>query len=291
MRPGETYDDWFRRVSPGAARTLDSQNKIMDTPPVNRPSAAGRSGLAIKEVPVTPAMIKATRKASNTYKAKEAVGKVGAVGEALIPYASNIVNAFRKAPRATYAGDVSSIAGRRFTMDAARSGMREAFRTKTGAADRMLDENTAAAVKGSSYAGYLQGIGRVGEAEMNQNYQSDMDVNQTNSRISMFNKQSQQQNLDDNANRRMINQSNQSANLANAADKFITAKNYKTDAQNQLDAVRMYNLNDIAGVKARLATLAQKEGIGTEEDWGVLKGKKKYGGPISRRGMRSRISG
>lgn len=190
----------------------------------------------------------------------------------IIPYASNIINAFRKPPRGTFAGNVSYMAAPKTRMDAARADILSGLRAQTASANRSLDENTAAAVNAANYGQFLQQAGRIGEAEANTDTQRIMGAGEANSRIEMYNKQAQQNFYDENANRLIAQQNAQSANLANAADKYVTQQSQEADRQSNLEAVRMYNANDITGVKARLAQYMQKYGIGSPEDIAAISG-------------------
>lgn len=265
---GESYDDWFRRNQPGAYSAMLAGDKLNNVAPTLPFSAAGRRPGITPTAQDTKAQLRAARIRSARYKlaegANQAVQTAATVGNAILPYASNIVNAFRRAPREAQPTLVPSVSGRRMVLDSARAGARDMYRNATATASRNLDENTAAAVSGATNAQYLQATGRIGETEANMNADISNRILGQNTQIGMFNSQQQGQWNAGDVDRRSADQTQQSQNISNAVDKAILMKNNEQDRLAVLDAIKIYNLNDVTGVKARLAEAAV--GAGLPED-------------------------
>jgi hypothetical protein len=154
------------------------------------------------------------------------------------PYVSNIVNSFRRAPRPAYPTMNSSPALSKINMDDARNQVgREISSSNTGA-DRNLDSNTAASVKLFNSGRKLNALSGINEYEKNinsniANQQSQMDWQTqmgNNAKIDNYNNEITSSNI--------ANQNNQSANLANAADKFVAIGNEKQKADVERDKTR-----------------------------------------------------
>lgn len=146
----------------------------------------------------------------------------------VIPYMSNIANSFRRAPLPSAPGMINPVYANRVNYDNQRA---EADRMVRGAnigADRNLDENTASAVKASNLASGIRTKNAISENESNMNAQIGTQTNQLNASIDMQNTAMGNQWKRDLVEANVANQREQSANLANAADKYIGQQQFKS---------------------------------------------------------------
>lgn len=149
----------------------------------------------------------------------------------VVPYLSNVANSFRNTPLPDAPGTINPVQARQVNYGAQRA---EADRQVVGAnknASATLDENTAAAVQGSNLAGGIRAKNSVNEAEANTNAQLGQQANGQNAQIDAQNVQLQNQWKNNLVEGQMAGQMNQSANLSNAADKFIGQTNENNKAK------------------------------------------------------------
>lgn len=183
-------------------------------------------------------------------------GLAGKYGK-LLPMANNIVNLFRKPPAAPQPNLNPQVTLQRVNMDNDRFQTEQGIRGSNAAADKGLDENTAAAVK-SYNVGQRQGqLSTINQSERNQNIDISNKENLTNANIVAGNNSKLDQYGRDKVERQnaWLNQS--SANLANMSDKYIGMQNEqsKQDIENRrlgqedrrLDIMKtMYDTNGVA---------------------------------------------
>ena len=158
-------------------------------------------------------------------------------GSNIIPYISNIANSLKKVPLPDAPGLINPIGRRQVNYDAQRV---EADRQMQGAnvsADKNLDENTAAAFKGSTLASNIRGKNAISEAESNTNAQLGMQTDQINASIEGQNTSMMNQWKNNLVEARVAGQREQSANLSNAADKYVAQQN--VNSQRDLDIKRL----------------------------------------------------
>ena len=153
--------------------------------------------------------------------------------EKMAPYASNIINSFRRPPTVKYPHLDDELSAKHVNMDNDRAMVERGIRGSNTAADNNLSENTAAAVKMSNMASRFTQLSAVNSTERNMNTSIDSDMQKTNAQIRAGNNMK----LDgyDNANveRGIAIQNNASANVANASDKYIGIQNEQ--ARNDLE--------------------------------------------------------
>lgn len=148
----------------------------------------------------------------------------------IVPYISNIANSFRRAPRPAAPGQINPIATRKVNFDNQRA---ETDRTIIGAnanVDRNLDENTAQAFKAANRVQGMRAKNAIAESETNTNAQMGAQTDQTNAAIQGQNIAMTNQWRNNITEAQVADQNNQSANLANAADKYIMQENNRTAA-------------------------------------------------------------
>lgn len=154
----------------------------------------------------------------------------------IVPYISNIANSFRRAPLPNAPGIVNPVYARRVNYDNQRA---EADRMTRGTnlnLDRTLDENTAAAAKATNLASNIRAKNSISEAESNTNAQLQTEADRVNAGIEGQNVGMNNQWKRDLVEAQVANQREQSANLANAADKYIGQQDNK--ARMNLDMLK-----------------------------------------------------
>jgi len=176
---------------------------------------------------------------------------VSAIVDKILPYASNIANAFRRAPKPSAPILNAAQKLQKINMDDARYQVgREIGASNTGA-DRTLDSNTAMSVKLFNSGRKINELGKINEFEKNanagiSNQQAMLDYqNQVgnNAKLDEFNNTILEGKIADSA--------NQSANFANAADKYIAIGNERAKGQLDLDKTKtlstMFSTNGPGG--------------------------------------------
>lgn len=190
------------------------------------------------------------------------LGKAGSIADSLAPFASNIVNSFRKPPVPKAPTLASPVTLGKVDYSADRAATESAVRGADLAAERGLDGNTAAAVRASSLATKLGAISRINQNEANENTQIGNRQTMINSEIGMRNNM-----LKDNYNNTLTemeiaDQNQKGANLANAADKYIAIKNQdKARALEEKKFNITSRLFDNSGVMNRFLQDLREKGI------------------------------
>ena len=208
-------------------------------------------------------------------------GKIGSVANSVLPFASNIVNQFRKppAPKAPTLASPVTLQGVDYSADRAQT--ESTIRGANMAADKNLSGNTATAVRSSNLARQLEATSRINQAETNQNSEINNRETMINSEISMRNNQ-----LTDgyNANlteMQIADQNQKGANFANGIDKFVAIQNQ--DKQRALEEKKFAitsRMFDQSGVLNRFMTALEKDGIKDPTNTRRLAGMYKLGGKI-----------
>jgi len=155
----------------------------------------------------------------------------------IAPYASNIINSFRKPPMPSLPGSIANVRPAYVNDTDALNDANRSVRGLNNNLDATLDPNTAAAAKMGTLASSLDQRGRIKMWKANTNAQATAQAAQVNASIDA-------QNIGlgvdyDNkiVDRGIAMQREQSENVANAADKFMEQK-AQSDAK-QLDMARM----------------------------------------------------
>jgi len=241
------------------------------------------TNITAKPIDLTPA-----GKSTNATKSS---GFSKAVSD-VVPYVSNIANSLKRVPLPDAPGMINPVARRQVNYDSQRV---EADRQMRGAnvnADRNLDENTAAAYKGSTLASNIRSRNSIAEAEANTNAQLGMQTDQMNANIEAQNVGMMNQWKNNLVEAQVAGQREQSANLSNAADKYITQQNVK--GQRNLDMKRLgvyKGMFENSGVMDRRVDGYQRylEENGLTDD--VISPKKvgRYGGTMLKYGGRMKV--
>lgn len=177
-----------------------------------------------------------------------------------VPYVSNLVNAFRRAPRPMAPKLVDPISTTPISLDNARAEVSNATR----AADLStvnLDAQTGAAIRVGNLAARMRSLSDIASREAMLNAQNRNQTASINANIDAMNTGITNQYRDDLVNARIAQQREQSENLADAADKFIYQQTQKdlTNLENQKATTlsRMYD----RGLYGRLTKGLQQAGV------------------------------
>lgn len=226
------------------------EKQPMSTIPVNRKPISLSTSLMPNRAPVVDkvGMVAGKRK-SQAFQNALATAKEG--GEAILPFATNIINAFRKPPRVPMPHLDSPITLQKVNMDNDRYEVEKGARGANLNAMRTLDENTAAAVGSYTLAQKYNQLSAVNQSERNQNKEISNREVLTNAGISGTNNAKMDQMDTDNVERKIAMQRENSQNLSNAVDKKIMINNEKSKANLDIKRfgilMRAYNRDGVAG--------------------------------------------
>lgn len=189
-------------------------------------------------------------------------GKLGTAADAILPYASNIINTFRTPPQPATPSLVSPVTLSRIRLDASRNQVRNAARAQDLNADRSLDEQSAAAVRSSNLAKTLNQEGQISEQEAFLNARQRAESAGMNLNVDAMNTGAINKQRDEGVQRSLAIQREQSGNLANATDKAIGIRNERSKAN--LDLQKLQTLSQMwkdSGVYDRMMKRIKTEGI------------------------------
>lgn len=202
--------------------------------------------------------------------------KIGSVAEGLAPFASNIVNSMRRAPRPNVPKLNSPVTLRGVDYSADRAEMERITRGADMAADRALDGNTSTAVRSSNLSSKLMGMSRINQAESNANAEIGNRQSMINAQIDAGNNAKLDAYGQQGVEREIAQQRASSENISNAADKFVSIGNEK--AKRELDLKKAAWIKEIyrnTGVLKRAQPRVDKA-LQEEEDPYAMK----YGGRV-----------
>lgn len=188
---------------------------------------------------------------------------------AATPYISNIANSLRTAPMPKVPGMVSPVTLSKIRLDATRAKASNTARAQDLAADRSLDEQSAAAVRGSNLARNLEAQGQISEQEAFLNARQKAEAAGMNLNVDAMNTGAMNKYQDEMTGRNIAIQRGQSENLANAVDKNIAIRNEA--AKGKLDLQKLQTLSQIwkeSGVYDRLTK--KMKGEGNSDPTGIL---------------------
>lgn len=198
----------------------------------------------------------------------------------ITPFVSNIANAFRKPPVPSSPDAVSSVVTPRVHLDNQRNEINRATHAADVAANRSLDENSAAAVRGANLSTKIAGLSHVNETEANTNAGLQMQGAGMNASVDAMNTGARNQYKDNLTARKIVQQREQSANLANAADKHILIQNEKRKGALDLQKWQLMLQNDPDGVLKRFNEKMKKEGV--TDPTGIISQMGAFGGKLRR---------
>lgn len=189
---------------------------------------------------------------------KKLTNKAGA----LAPFASNIVNSFSKAPKVKRPNLLSYQTLRKVNLNNERSEITRAGETSDRATERNVDSSTAEAVKQFNRGQTLQRLGAVGEKERNTNIAVGNQQATLDMQVDYTNKAKMDNYQDTETARRIAQQTQRSANFANAADKLVGIRNEKEKNRVDLEKTRtLASMYDPSGVMKRARAKMRDSGI------------------------------
>lgn len=229
---------WIGDLGPGYGKSLGlSQWPLNPVPgaPFNNP-IAGTSGLTASgsKMPIigsadslnTGPVTSTTMQTPDISRGSGANwGALESGAKQLAPFISNIANSLRRPPQSIRPGMASPITFSRINNSNERANIDTATRAQDLGADRGLDGNTAASYKAANLATKLHAYGDSYSRENNANVQIANEQSQFNSGIQRENLAKTDAYNDKVVESKIAQQRNQSANLANASDKFVAIQN------------------------------------------------------------------
>lgn len=200
-----------------------------------RPGSVTSSAKGIVYNPKASDYIPKSAKVPKTPFLKGASNAISSVA----PYVSNIVNSFRKAPKPSTPVMNNYTNLSTVNLDNERNMVGRSTSAADITAGRELSSNTANAIKAANLGTKLNALSTISERETNansqiRNQQAIMDMNTgagNTAKMDGYNQSMVERNI--------AQQTQQSANLANAADKYIGIQNEKEKRKVDMDKTRM----------------------------------------------------
>jgi len=170
------------------------------------------------------------------WKARNA--KTKAVAESLVPFVSNIWNSFKKPPEPKRPNLLDYPVFRDISLADQRTAINRNYGVANKATETQLPENTAEAVKAYNRGQQVQELSRVNEVERNANIQVKNQGAQADMHVQSVNKAKLDAYEDRKIDRIIAQQREQSANISNAADKYIGIKNEKEKSRVDIEKTK-----------------------------------------------------
>ena len=200
-----------------------------------------------------------------------------------IPYASNVVNSFITPKRQLPPRLQSSINLGRVDLSGARSGIAQRLREHDLGTSN-LDGNSGAYVRTAGLAKGMQSLADIDAQEANMNVDIGNREAAMNSDIEARNLSALNQYQDNIIGRDSAIKRNFTANLSNAADKYVASENLKTDRETDLAKVGILAAqHESTGVYGRTLDKMVKSGYITDDMYKSLsKPKMRFGGQLKK---------
>lgn len=186
----------------------------------------------------------------------------GSAARGVVPYISNIANSFRRVPAPPIPKLTSTVTPQRVSYAAARAEALRRMRGENLGLDENLDENTAAAVKAANLASSINAENLLNEREQNTNAQLRSEADRLNAGIRSRNDALTNEYRANQVAAEEAQQRTASANLSNAADKYIAEGDEQRKAALDLDKLKVYSqIWKNSGVYDRILAELEKEGV------------------------------
>jgi hypothetical protein len=266
--------------------------------PEQRPSSitppglvnASTAGIPVSSgIPVTkPKVKKASALPGEEQPSGDGMAKAAKIGNDVLPFASNIINAFRKPPMPVRGTKDNYVSLSKVNMDDERNQVSREINATNKSIERTIDGNASAAVKLFNQGQKLGKFSEITEREKNTNAGIQGREAMMNAHISMSNSAKDDRYNEQLVERNIAHQNNQAANIANAGDKIVGIRNEKQKAKVEMDKTRvMSEAFNRQGVFDRFRVQMKKKGepdpLG--QDYKDLKN----GGSIKTAGKRKKI--
>jgi hypothetical protein len=208
------------------------------------------------------------------------------VGETVLPFASNLANAFRKPPTVPIPNMQSGVSLDRVNMDNDRYQVERGARAANLSNQNSLDANSAAAANSNVLAQRFNQMSQVNQTERNTNIGIANQEKLTNLSIQNQNMAKLDQVQRDNVERTLAQQREQSANLSNAGDKAMMMLQNKQARNLEADKLRYLQTVDPYGTTTRSLRESEEEKYKRYNkflEFEKANKTKKYGGILARK--------
>jgi hypothetical protein len=192
--------------------------------------------------------------------------------DSLLPFASNIINSFRKPPMPRMGTLNPTVTLDKVDFSNERNAVGTTYNAADRAAERSVDSNTAEAIKAFNRGSRFRQINDINARETNTNVGIGNQQAMINAQITAGNTAKMDKYGDELVSRSIAQQREQSANIANAGDKIIAIKNENAKRDTELSkAGILKSLYDRSGVLQRQGIQWKKDGrpdpFGRNYDW------------------------
>ncbi|HEY9658596.1 MAG TPA: hypothetical protein V6C65_09110, partial [Allocoleopsis sp.] len=286
-----------RKLKLDASRLLDgfgdpTAGMFVTGPQLNPNASAAvgqnnwRAAGDVADVNTSPGKTTMFSRLFNDKNLNQVAGKVNEAANAMSPFMSNIVNAFRRPPLPRRGKNFDYTALQKVNLSDERNKISTMYAATNRATDRNVDANTAEAVKAFNRGDEIAKISSVNEREQNMNTQISNQQAQMDAQVSAANTGLQNKYQDELVERQVAQQREQSANWANVGDKLMMIRNEKSKERTELSKARVLrSMYDKSGVLKRDNAIGQQwkaAGIPDPfgEDYKWLDEKKANGGML-----------
>lgn len=200
--------------------------------------------------------------ASGTFNFGKATNTVSSITDSIAPFASNIVNGLRTPPQPHSPQLDNMVTLRAPSFDNDRAEVSREINSTNASVDRTVDGQTAAKIKLFNQGTKLEKLSSINQTDHNSQLQTSNDQARINSGIQSRNTERLNQYGDQQVERKIAGQREQSANLSNFSDKYVGIQNEKRKAQVDLDKTKtMATLFTKSGVVDRERKMLMDAGV------------------------------
>lgn len=194
------------------------------------PGVVDRKTPVFKESPRTPLV---------PVKTELDLSGLGKAADAVAPFVSNIANAFRKPPMPSRDIATPYTTLSKVNLDNERADLNRTMNIADRSAERNVDGNTSEAIKAFNRGTRFDRMNTITDRETNANIaigndQAKLDMATTNANIAKTNEYNQQL-----VERKLAQQREQGANIANAGDKVVAIRNEKEKGRVELEKAKV----------------------------------------------------
>lgn len=188
-------------------------------------------------------------------------GDSGSVAD-FVPYVSNLTNMLRKVPKPRSPDYVNPVTGTRISMDNTRRQIDESTRA-ADLSTKDLDAQTGAAIRVGNMGNRFRALSDTNAKEAQINAQMGQQTKMVNANIDAQNTGITNQYRDDEVNAEIAQQRQQSENISNAADKYITQQAVKGQMETEKEKAQILAQAYTGGTYDRLMGKLDKSGVNT----------------------------
>lgn len=204
-------------------------------------------------LPITPYAEPRTPSVSGTFNLSKIGTSLSSASDAIAPFASNLVNGLRTPPQphAPQLDNMVTLRVPSFNND--RNEVEQDINSTNASIDRSVDGQTAARIKLFNQGQKLDKLSSINQAEHNAQITTSNDQARINSGIQGRNTERLNQYGDQQVERKIAQQREQSANISNFSDKYVSMQNEKRKTQVDLEKTKT------------MATIFTKSGVADRE--------------------------